>query len=225
MNAALRIFAGIIDFLQFIFFIALLGLQLMTPIGAGAVGAVTGAVVCWNFSTGVWEGMLNAGACLLGGGALGAGISALAIPIGMAIDVAISATFGILLILLLWVSGRFSFMAVIMGFAGEMMPGINGFAPFWSILVHRCIKEHSLKQKGGGSATQSVLGVLGSVAKVLPGGGAAAALTPALSMASRATSTALSANRTTTRVPLQTKNFDGIRPANDNRPQSYAQAA
>lgn len=142
MNLLLRGFALVIDILQFLFFVVLLGFQVITPVGGGLVGAAGGAVVCWKLSNGVWEGMYNAGACALGGTLGGAALSALATPIGMAIDVAISSTFGVLLILILWISGRFYFMPVALGFSGEMMPGINGFAPLWSILVHRCIKQY-----------------------------------------------------------------------------------
>ncbi len=227
MNWALRLFAGAIDLLQFIFFIVLLGFQFITPVGGAAVGGVTGAIVCWKYSSGVWEGIVNAAACSAGGGLLGGALSFIAGPIGIAIDIAISCTFGVLLILLLWVTGRFSLMPVVAGFTGEMLPGINGFMPGWSILVHRSIQQYKLKQKGAGLAKRSALGVLGSVMGAIPGGRTAAALaSPGLSLATHSIGTALAKQPSAPgRVPLQTKNFDGIRPANDNHPRTYAQAA
>jgi len=224
MNWVLRICAGIIDLLQFIFFVVFLAFQAMTPIGGAAAGGVTGAVICWKMSTGVVEGLINGAACAAGGGALGGVISAIAVPLGMAIDVAISATFGVLLILLLFVTGRFSFMAVAMGFTAEMMPGLNGFVPGWSILVHRCIQQHKLKEQGVGIAGRTALGLMGSVASVIPGAGiATTALKPAVAVASYAAQAA-SPRDAGSRTPL--KNFDGIRAANDNTPRTiYAKAA
>lgn len=153
MNLALRIFAAVIDILQFLFFVALLAFQAMTPIGGGVAGAAAGAYLCWNMSSGVWEGVVNATTCALGGGAAASIISAFATPIGMAIDVALTATFGVVLLCLMFVSGRFYFMTVVIGFAAEMMPGVNGFAPAWSIMVHRCISQYNQEQKQSAAAS------------------------------------------------------------------------
>jgi len=224
MNIALRLFAGVIDLLQFIFFITLLAFQFMTPVGGGVAGAVSGAVLCWNLSTGVWESFANAAACAAGGGALGTGLGFIGAPAAIAIDIAISCTFGVLLILLLWVSGRFSLMATLIGFTSEMLPGINGFVPGWSLLVHRCIQQYKKAQKEGTSTSRTSVGILTTAAKLVPalGGGTAAAL---LRKAPAAAPSAKEPSEKSNRIPLQTRNFDGIRPANDNRPQSYAQAA
>ncbi len=146
MNWALRGFAAIIDLLQFIFFIVFLGLSLMTPVGGGVVGGLTGAAICYSASGSVVSGAVNAAYCAV----VGAGIGAFAGPIGIAIDIAISCTFGVLLILLLWVSGRLSFMPVVLGFGVEMLPGLNAFAPGWSLLVHRSIQQYKKKH---GTAT------------------------------------------------------------------------
>lgn len=227
MNLALRLFAGIIDFLQFIFLILLAGFQFMTPVGGGVTGAATGAYFCYNATSGVISGVLEGLKCALGGGLIGAGLSAFALPIGIAIDIAISGTFGVLLILLLWVSGRFSLMAVLMGFTGEMLPGINAFVPGWSMLVHRSIHQYNLEQKEGAQAARSSFSLLSTAARLVPfaGGGTAAALVRTLPTRVPAAQPSSQPKQESSRIPLQTKNFDGIRPANDNRPHSYAQAA
>lgn len=225
MNLVLRGLALVIDTLQFLFFVVFLAFQAMTPIGGGIAGGATGAVVCWKFSNGVWEGITNAATCAAGGAVGGAALSALAAPIGMAIDVAISSTFGVLLIALLWTSGRLHLMPVVFGFVAEMTPGINAFVPGWSLLVHRCIQQHKLKERGvgaGGRAGVGAMGVLGGALKLVPGAGvAAAALKPVAAVATYSVGIATPA-QTGGRTPLKT--FDGIRPANDNAP-SYANAA
>lgn len=198
----------------------------MTPVGGGITGAVTGAVLCYNASSGVFEGITNAITCAAGGGLLGGGLSFIAAPAGIAIDIAISCTFGVLLILMLWVSGRFSFMAVVMGFGSEMLPGLNAFVPGWSLLVHRCIQQYKKEQKESGSGSRASLHFLVNAAKMVPlaGGGTAAALVRRMPATAPASNSSES-QQTSNRVPLQTRNFDGIRPANDNHPQPYAQAA
>jgi hypothetical protein len=221
----LRLFAGIIDFLQFIFFIVLLAFQLMTPVGGGVTGAAAGAYLCYNASSGVISGLIEGAKCAIGGTIVGAGLSAFAIPAGIAIDMAISCTFGVLLILALWVTGRLSFMAIAIGFTSEMLPGLNAFIPGWSLLVHRSIQQYKKKQKiGGTSATTSTVSLL-DAARMIPfkRGGTAAAL--ARRVPATAPIPSVPGSQQTGRVPLQTRNFDGIRPTNSNRPQSYAQAA
>ena len=147
MNLLLRIFAGVIDFLQLMFFLAFFALQLSTPIGGAATGAVGGAIACYNASSGFFSSVANAATCFAAGGVTGFGLSALAVPIGMAVGVAISCTFGVVLIALLCVSGRFSLMALILGVTGELIPGVNAFMPGWSILVGRSIAEYKKKTR------------------------------------------------------------------------------
>ncbi|MDB5225649.1 MAG: hypothetical protein JWL87_601 [Candidatus Adlerbacteria bacterium] len=198
----------------------------MTPMGGGLTGAATGAYFCYNATSGVISGLLEGFKCAVGGGIVGAGLSAIAIPAGMAIDIAISCTFGVLLILMLWVSGRFSLMAVVMGFSSEMLPGVNAFVPGWSILVHRCIKTYNQTQASGGTGRSKLMTAL-NVASIIPGVGTAlAAVKPIVYMA---THTASATPSNPVHIPLQTRNFDGIRAAaNDNRaPErpSYVQKA
>lgn len=225
MNAVLRICAGFIDLLQFVLFVVFLAFQAITPVGGTVAGAAAGAVVCWNMSDGIISGVVNGALCAAGGGAAGGIISALATPIGMVIDVAISSTFGVLLILLMWVTGRFYLMPVALGFAGEMMPGINGFAPFWSILVHRCIHMHNMESRGVGTTARNTMGILEAVSSLAPGGTVAkTALRPALAMAGNTAAATVGASRDSSRTPL--KNFDGIRAANDSAPRTtYAKTA
>lgn len=228
MNWALRGLAGIMDVLQFLFFVALLALQAMTPVGGGLAGAATGAAVCWKLSNGVWEGITNAASCALAGGVGGAAISALATPIGIAIDMAISSTFGVLLIALLWVSGRLYLIPAIFGFVGEMTPGLNAFVPAWSLLVHRCIRQYEEEQRhgkaSGASRLLSGLAMAAGATKLVPG------IAPALAAAGAARAVLPEPEREPaidnqpSRIPLQTRAFDGIRPANDNTP-TYAKAA
>lgn len=221
MNLGLRVFAGLIDLLQFLFFVVFLGFQLMTPAGGGAAGAAGGAYACWSLSGGILEGIANAVACAAAGGIGGALLSAFAIPLGIAIDMTLSWTLGLLLIIALVVTGRFSFMAVVAGFTVEMMPGLNAFIPGWSLLVHRSLQAHKLKRQGVGLAGRTMLSVAGSAAGLVPGGSIAkAALKPALGAAAYGISAATTPLRDTGRVPL--KNFDGIRPASGANPKAYA---
>jgi hypothetical protein len=222
MNLALRLFAGAIDLLQFIFFITLLAFQFMTPVGGGITGAAAGAYFCYNASSGVLEGISTAIACAATGGLVGGVLGAIAGPAGIAIDIAISCTFGVLLILFLWASGRFSLMAVVMGFSSELLPGINAFSPGWSMLVHRCIKNYKQTQ-GKGAATKSatfdfINGALRGEAPSLARFATRLARRHdeerselAGAAQSRVASAFSGTTEPTDRIPLQTKNFDGIR--------------
>lgn len=207
----MRLLAGIIDLLQFLLLVVLAAFQFMTPVGGGISGAAAGAYFCYNATSGAVSAVLEGLKCAVGGGLVGAGLSAFALPLGIAVDIAISGTFGVLLILLLWVSGRFSLMAVMIGFTGEMLPGINGFVPAWSLLVHRCIHQYKTAQKQGVSTSRTSFSILGTAAKLVPalGGGTAAALV-------RAAPTIASVQAQAKSLPdriatLPTKNFDGIR--------------
>jgi hypothetical protein len=219
MNLALRLFAGAIDFLQFMFLVVLAGFQFITPVGGGVTGAAAGAYLCYNATSGAVSGLLEGLKCAVGGGIVGAGLSAFALPAGIAIDIAISTTFGFLLICFLWASGRFSLMPVIIGFTGEMLPMVNGFVPAWSLLVHRCIHQYNLEQRKGAEHTRTSFGILSTAARLVPfsGGGTAAALIRNVPNAPSNTSpfNTPKERESINRVLLPTKNFDGIRhPAN-----------
>ncbi|HEY4501897.1 MAG TPA: hypothetical protein VJJ20_02425 [Candidatus Paceibacterota bacterium] len=207
MNIALRGFAALIDLLQFLFFIVFLGLATLTPVGGGAVGGIAGATICWNASGNVVSGAINAAYCAV----VGAGVGALAGPIGIVIDVAISSTFGVLLIIALALSGRFSLFPVTLGFIGEMTPGVNAFVPAWSILVHRCIKQYKKSHKGAATTQNAfsiITGTLGAGAPSLPG----MATQRAQNRYAPAGTTSAAASPMASRALLrQAKSFDGIR--------------
>lgn len=226
MNLALRICAGIIDLLQFIFFVVLLAFQFITPVGGGVTGAAAGAYLCYNASSGVISGLVAGLKCAVGGTIVGAGLSAFAAPAGIAIDIALSCTFGVLLVLMLWVTGRFSFMAVILGFGSEMLPGLNAFSPGWSILVHRCIQQYNKKQKGAASSPRTLGFLVQAASTVMPELTVLSAARAGSRYMGAPAAPAPEQRQSNSRIPLQTKNFDGIRPANDNVPRpTYVKAA
>jgi hypothetical protein len=222
MNVLLRAYAAILDLLQLLFFVVLLTFQVMTPLGGAATGGVSAAVLCWNLSSGAWSSVVNAASCLAGGGLLGAGLGALGGPIGIAIDITLSCTFGLLLVIMLAVSGRLSFFPLIFTFVGETAPVLNAFIPAWSILVHRCIKAH--KAKGSPKVSAS------SVVSLLASGGAGALRPPTTAFAGQVAERRYGdfkkADETKTgraATALVQRNFDGIRPSDTKRP--HAQTA
>ena len=90
--------------------------------------------------------------------------------------------------------------------------------------VPNSLSLDKLKKQGVGLAKRAMLGIAGSMKSLVPGSGiAAVALKPALSATVKAVGAATIPPRDAGRVPL--RNFDGIRPVNDNRPQKYAKAA
>lgn len=207
------------------FFAVFLALQGVTPIGGGVGGALTGAVVCWNATSGVWA-IVEAVKCALGGGIIGAGLNAFAVPLGIVIDYALSIVFGTPLILMLAMSGMFYPGAIIKGFLGESIPILN-FLPFWSIMVHVCITRK--KQESGES-----VGLMSSLL-LLTTQTPAQRVSSATAVAERVGGR-LSTQRynevsesqpapTRERVPL--KNFSDIRPSQkpDDTYQNYANAA
>lgn len=148
MNIFLRLFAGLIDALQFLFLAAFIVLQALTPVGGAAAGGVTGAVVCWNLSTGFFEGIVSAAKCAAGGGLAGLALSTFATPLGMAIDVVISVSLGGALIIGLASRGMFYPDLILKNMVGEVLP-VFAFLPFWSYLVHASIKRHKQGAPGG----------------------------------------------------------------------------
>lgn len=164
MNISLRIFAGLIDFLQFMFFIVFFALQAITPVGGGVAGGAAAAYFCWNASTGVLSGLIAAGKCAVGGVVVGGVLSAFAGPIGMVIDFTLSVALGGALLLGLAYAGMFYFDIVLVGSLGELLPIFN-FLPFWSNMVHRSIKRKNQLEGSGG-------GVLSTVMQLAPGAAA-----------------------------------------------------
>lgn len=155
MKYLLLLPAFLLDLLQFAFMIVFAVLQFMTPVGGGVTGAAIAATYCYNASTGIISGIWNGIACAAGGGLAGAGLSAFAIPIGAAVDVALSITIGGGIIALLAFEGMFYPQIIIKGFLGEVTPFMN-FLPFWSWMVWRCMREKN-KEDGmrAGTAKQA----------------------------------------------------------------------
>ena len=74
---------------------------------------------------------------------IGAGMSAFAIPLGAAVDTALSITIGAVIIMMLAMNGMFYPRVIIPRMLGEIMP-FFGFLPIWTNMVWKCIRE---KQK------------------------------------------------------------------------------
>lgn len=140
MKYALLLPAFILDLLQFAFLIMFFVLQFITPVGGGAAGFATGTILCTTGQGGVLAPLFGAAKCGLPGALAGAGLSAFAIPIGAAVDVALSITIGGGIIALLAFEGMFYPQIIIKGFLGEVTPFMN-FLPFWSWVVWKCMRE------------------------------------------------------------------------------------
>lgn len=147
MNWGLRIFALFIDFLQFMVFVGFTALQMITPAGGAGVAGTAGATYCWYTSSNAVSGALNAAWCAVAGAAGGGLLSTFAIPLGMAVDFAISVVLGGALIIGIAAAGKFRMGVVLQSFIGETIPLIN-FLPIWSIMVHRCL-SYDAESSGG----------------------------------------------------------------------------
>ena len=129
--------AVLLDGLQILLGLGFAAMQFITPAGGAAVGAGAGLSWCWQSSSGVWA-LLDAAKCVAAGGAIGGALSAFAIPIGAAVDVALSLTIGGGIIMLLAFDGAFYPSTVIKGFLAEAAPFLN-ILPVWTGMVYRCI--------------------------------------------------------------------------------------
>lgn len=224
MNWALRIFAAAVDFFQFLIFVVFAALQFITPIGGAAAGGVGAARYCWSASEGIISGAYAAAKCALYGAGAGGVLSAFAIPIGMAIDVLLTMTFGAAIILGLAVAGKFHAQTVIASFLGETIPLVN-WLPFWSIMVHRCIAQSEAGEESGGMFSTAFKFATGAST-----GGAASLAGAATGMARTRYQGApqqAQKDQPVSRAPALLNRIpsDVRRPANDNTPQSYANAA
>lgn len=145
-------FALLIDFIQGMFMLAFTVMQFITPIGGGVSGALAG---CYANASGWYD----AAGCIKGaffGGAIGTGVSAFAIPLGMGIDVAISVTLGGALILVLGWMGMFYPGPIISAFIGESIP-LFDILPGWTLLVWRCLSNKKAEEKAAKLQQQSQL--------------------------------------------------------------------
>src|SRR3990167_536111 len=132
--------AVLLDGLQILLGLGFAAMQFVTPVGGGVGGALAGAGYRWSTSTGFFIGLLEGAKCAAAGGALGGVLSAFAIPIGAAVDVALSLTIGGGIIMLLAFDGAFYPSTVIKGFLAEAAPFLN-IVPAWTWLTLRCIQQ------------------------------------------------------------------------------------
>jgi hypothetical protein len=130
-------FAIFIDALQAAFALIFTALEAVTPVGGG-FGA---AGVCAAFSNGIIDKLVNGVTCFF----VGAGASAFAIPIGAAVDVALSVALGSALVAALAFTGYFSFGAVMGGSLLEMLPLLDAIVPGWTLMAWRCV--HNKRQE------------------------------------------------------------------------------
>lgn len=121
-------------------------MQFVTPIGGGIAGALAAGQYCWSISSGIFSGAYSWASCALTGGVVGAGVSAFAIPIGVAVDVAITITFGGVLVMVLAWMGMFYPGTVLGVFFGESIPIIN-ILPGWTLMTWRCLHKKNQEEK------------------------------------------------------------------------------
>ncbi|MSR70615.1 hypothetical protein EXS62_01085 [Candidatus Kaiserbacteria bacterium] len=146
--------AAILDIVQFLAFVVFLALQLMTPVGGGVTGAAAAAWYCWNGTSGFISGVTSALGCAAAGGVVGAGASAFAVPLGMVVDFALSATVGGIIIIGLAYNRMFFPGIVLPRFLWEVMPFFNIF-PVWTNMVWKSIKEKKKQDAEEAAAAES----------------------------------------------------------------------
>jgi hypothetical protein len=150
----------------------------------------------------------------------------LAVGLGFAINICISLTLGSMLITFLWIYGM-RYPGLVMGvFIGEAIPGFNDL-PGWTLLaVRSVIRKAAEEKKGVASLAAGVASAILSPTSAATGLGKVAQGISTIKTANREMrEPASTVERPQQRSPAALKSFDGIRPANDNLPHSYAQAA
>src|SRR3989344_3006939 len=130
--------AILLDGLQILLGLGFAAMQFITPPAGAVAGTAAGAWFCWNTTTGIFSAIIEAAKCAAGGGILGTALSTFAIPIGAAVDVALSLTIGGGIIMLLAFDGAFYPSTVIKGFLAEAAPFLS-ILPVWTGMVWRCI--------------------------------------------------------------------------------------
>lgn len=222
--------AIILDFLQMVFLIVFIVMQFITPVGGGVTGALAAGTYCWSTSSGIISGITSFVSCAAAGGIVGAGVSAFATPIGVAVDVMLSLTLGAGILVLLAFQGMFYPSIIMRGFVAELMPFWN-FLPMWTTTTWRCIKEKENREAApeSGVAGKALGAVAGMAALAVPGGSVARTMLGRATRQFAAAGQALESKpREERRASLLPNRFADItprKPANDNNPQSYAQAA
>ncbi len=163
MRYFILLIAFLLDGLQFLLGIGFAALQFITPVGGAVAGTATGAWFCWDTTTGIFSAIIEAFKCAAGGGILGTTLSTFAIPIGAAVDVALSLTIGAVIILGLAMEGMFYPSTVIKGFLAEAAPFLN-ILPGWTFIVLRCIQQRN-KDGVAAPAPKDSLGSLVHISK------------------------------------------------------------
>jgi len=135
-------FAIFTDFLQLMIMLSFAALQVLTPVGGGAAGVLSGCYI----NASAWYDLFG---CIQGaffGGAAGGLLSAFALPIGGALDIALSLTFGGgLMVLLAW-NGMFYPGVFLGGFIGENIPFLDALFPGWTFMVWKCLKNKKAEE-------------------------------------------------------------------------------
>lgn len=222
MRYFLLVPALILDSIQMLAMAAFFALQFATPLGAAVGGGLGGALLCYNLSTGIWEGIKNAAACAFGGAVVGA----FSIPIGVVIVNALSLTAGVIILIGLATSGMFYTRIVVSRFLFEAAP-FFGFLPMWTNMVWASIKQKEREEAGetetGGLGSFGGK-ILGAASLMVPGG----PLTKgAVHVAQRryAVHSAPAEASAERSAPARFTDVRPKAPANDNAPQPYANAA
>ena len=136
-----------------------LALQTIGPVLGAAGGAATGALYCWNTSTGsIISSIRDSAHCAGQGVVWGASLSVMGLPLGvgmgMITDFCISITFGLFLILALAFSGMYYPAYLFGGGLFELIPGFN-VLPGWTALAVYCTlrKMKEERELEGNTAT------------------------------------------------------------------------
>ncbi len=235
MKYLLLLPAIILDTVQFLLGLAFILMQFATPLGGGVGGGLTAAAYCYATTPGKVAAVVSAVKCAFVGAAAGAGISAFAVPLGAALDVALSISVGAGILLWLAVEGAFYPEIILKGFFVELAPIIN-FLPGWTYMVWQCIREkHRRETTGATAGVSGALGfVMGTASSAVPGGSllkGAAALAQRRFSANKAqqNSEGTAGKQQSSRAPLLPSRLTpDIRPpqaANDNFAPNKAYAA
>jgi len=150
----LILFALFIDGLQAMLMLTFTVMQFITPVGGGALGGITAAAYCYNATTGFFSALLAGAKCAVGGTVVGAGVSAFAVPLGMGVDVAISITFGGVLVMALAWMGMFYPGTVLGTFLGESIPFLD-VLPGWTLMTWRCISKKNAEEKAAAAKKET----------------------------------------------------------------------
>jgi len=153
-------FALFIDFIQaalgWTALMVGLGLQSITPIGGGAVGAAAGAAACYTSAGTVIQGVTNAFKCGMAGGVFGALASTFGVPfgtaLGFALEIVISLTLGTAFIVTLILFRMYYTLPTTSGFLGELVPGLD-ILPGWTLMAVWCVLRKQAEEGEAGLVT------------------------------------------------------------------------